>query len=212
MDEGDEEQRTVWCGNLSERMSEEVLYELFLQAAPLERVYIPKDKSGKCLNYGFVTFKHLCSVQYSVDALNGISLYGKKIIIKPRNGSVQRRKFNSFTPTVANIPLSALTDLHSPPENSLGSVDLLMQLGSQLLLNNNRNYFNQDYREERFVPSNRGESSNHHNENRDKQRSYRRYNNYRHNDRYLKTLRIARDLPICAKVGITAAYKVESEF
>lgn len=27
----DEEMRTLWCGNLSEKVTEEILYELFLQ-------------------------------------------------------------------------------------------------------------------------------------------------------------------------------------
>lgn len=94
MDVVPEDERTVWCGNLSDKITEEVLYELFLQAAPLERVNIPKDKDGKQCTYGFVTFKHLVSVFYASDLLNGTMLYGRRINIKPRNGNV--RQYNIY--------------------------------------------------------------------------------------------------------------------
>ena len=43
----DEEQlRTLWCGGVSEKVDEEILYELFLNAGPLERVTIPRDKEN----------------------------------------------------------------------------------------------------------------------------------------------------------------------
>jgi RNA-binding protein 7 len=29
----EEDNRTVWCGNLSEKVTEEILYELFLQVS-----------------------------------------------------------------------------------------------------------------------------------------------------------------------------------
>ncbi|CAK9807502.1 Splicing regulator RBM11 [Anthophora quadrimaculata] len=58
----DEDQRTVWCGNLSEKVTEEILYELFLQGGPVQRVSIPRDRDGKQRTYGFVTYKHINSL------------------------------------------------------------------------------------------------------------------------------------------------------
>lgn len=77
--------RTVWCGNLSDQVTEELLYELFLQAAPLERVRIPTDKDGKKMNYGFITFKHEISIEYALQLLNGTRLFDKQLSIKYRN-------------------------------------------------------------------------------------------------------------------------------
>ncbi|CAH0552758.1 unnamed protein product [Brassicogethes aeneus] len=76
--------RTVWCGNLSNQVTEELLYELFLQAAPLERVKIPTDKEGRRSNFAFITMKHEISVPYATQLLNGTSLFEKKINVKPR--------------------------------------------------------------------------------------------------------------------------------
>ncbi|CAH1956080.1 unnamed protein product [Acanthoscelides obtectus] len=82
--------RTVWCGNLSDKVTEELLYELFLQAAPLQRVKIPSDKEGRKSNFGFVTFKHECSVDYATQLLNGTRLFDKCINVKPRNNNQNR--------------------------------------------------------------------------------------------------------------------------
>ncbi|XP_044262360.1 RNA-binding protein 7 [Tribolium madens] len=85
----DEQARTIWCGNLSEKVTEELLWELFLQVAPLERVRIPTDKSGRKSSYGFVTVKHECSVSYVVRMLDGTPLYDRRVIVKPK-GQNQR--------------------------------------------------------------------------------------------------------------------------
>ncbi|KAK9744587.1 RNA recognition motif [Popillia japonica] len=81
--------RTIFCGNLSSKVTEEILYELFLQAAPLEKVKIPLDKD----------------VPYAVDLMQGISLYQKKIIVKPRSGSVHGYQENGrqYTPAISKV-------------------------------------------------------------------------------------------------------------
>lgn len=85
----DDPDKTIFCGNLSTKVTEELLYELFLQAGPLERVKIPLDKEGRLASYAFITFKHKISVPYALQLLNGIELYQKKLNLKPRNGSQQ---------------------------------------------------------------------------------------------------------------------------
>ncbi|PNF42482.1 hypothetical protein B7P43_G08734 [Cryptotermes secundus] len=79
--------RTVWCGNLSEKVTEPLLYELFLQAGPLENVRIPKDRDGRQRNFGFVTFRHECSVPYSVALFEGTDLFNKILILQSKNGT-----------------------------------------------------------------------------------------------------------------------------
>ncbi|CAG5099559.1 Oidioi.mRNA.OKI2018_I69.XSR.g16581.t1.cds [Oikopleura dioica] len=69
--------RTVWVGNLEPRVTEEILFELFLQIAPLEDVTKPKNK-----NFAFILFTHKESPDYAVRTLNKISLFGQKIHVK----------------------------------------------------------------------------------------------------------------------------------
>lgn len=98
----DSDARTIWCGNLSKRVTEELLYELFLQAAPIERVRIPKDK-GQQAQYGFVTVKHLVSVPYSIELLNGVELFGRPLNLKPRNlGQNHASQNHGNVPLVVN--------------------------------------------------------------------------------------------------------------
>lgn len=83
----DNKDRTLYCGNLSENVTEDLLYELFQQAGPLEGVSIPKDKEGNKRNFGFVTFKHEVSVPYAVALMRGVSLFGKHLRLEFRTGA-----------------------------------------------------------------------------------------------------------------------------
>ncbi|XP_015120046.1 RNA-binding protein 7 [Diachasma alloeum] len=83
----DEEARIIWCGNLSSRCNEEILYELFLQAGPVEKVNIPKDRDGNQKNFGFVTFRHPVSVPYALGLFEGTSIYNRPLTIKARQSS-----------------------------------------------------------------------------------------------------------------------------
>ncbi|XP_047421379.1 splicing regulator RBM11 [Sciurus carolinensis] len=83
----EEAERTVFVGNLEARVREEILYELFLQAGPLTKVTICKDREGKPKSFGFVCFKHPESVSYAIALLNGIRLYGRPINVQYRFGS-----------------------------------------------------------------------------------------------------------------------------
>ena len=48
---------TVWVGNLDNRATEELLYELFLQAGPLDDVVMPTDnRSGQTKGFAFVEY------------------------------------------------------------------------------------------------------------------------------------------------------------
>jgi len=83
----EDKERTLYCGNLSDKVTEDLLYELFLQAGPLENVTIPKDKDGRQRNFAFITFKHTVSVPYSIALMNEISLYGRPLRLDARSVS-----------------------------------------------------------------------------------------------------------------------------
>ncbi|XP_075047554.1 RNA-binding protein 7 [Mixophyes fleayi] len=82
-----EADRTLFVGNLDPRATEEILFELFLQAGPAITVKIPKDKDGKSKPFAFVNFKHEESVPYGMSLLNGIKLFGRPLKIQFRSGS-----------------------------------------------------------------------------------------------------------------------------
>lgn len=109
----DEDKRTLWCGNLSEKVSEDVLYELFLQAAPVDRVKLFKGRNPNQSAYAFVTLKHGNSVLYTAQLLNGIMLYKRKVTIKPREGVEYAR-------TEPILP--------APPDYTINDSDIINQL------------------------------------------------------------------------------------
>ncbi|KAJ8368887.1 hypothetical protein SKAU_G00089150 [Synaphobranchus kaupii] len=83
----DEADRSLFVGNLDPKVTEELLFELFLQAGPLIKVRIPKDNDGKPKHFGFVNFKHEVSVMYAMNLLNGTRLHGRPLKIQFRSGS-----------------------------------------------------------------------------------------------------------------------------
>ncbi|KAG8590813.1 hypothetical protein GDO81_006916 [Engystomops pustulosus] len=82
----EEADRTIYVGNLDCNVREEILYELFLQAGPLTKVTIAKDKEGNLKSFGFVCYKHTESVPYAISLLNGIRLFGRPIKLQYRFG------------------------------------------------------------------------------------------------------------------------------
>ncbi|BFZ08775.1 hypothetical protein BsWGS_11814 [Bradybaena similaris] len=63
-----EDSRTLWVGNLDEKVTEPLMYELFLQTGPIERLIFVTEGDGenkKHTGQAFVVFKHSESVQYA---------------------------------------------------------------------------------------------------------------------------------------------------
>ncbi|XP_067009891.1 RNA-binding protein 7 [Anabrus simplex] len=81
-----EDSRTIWCGNLSDKVTEDILFELFHQGGPLEKVRIPRDRDGRQRAFGFITYKHECSVPYALKVFEGTQLFNREINLKQRNG------------------------------------------------------------------------------------------------------------------------------
>ncbi|XP_005927367.1 RNA-binding protein 7 [Haplochromis burtoni] len=83
----EETDRTVFIRNLDTKVTEELLFELFLQAGPLVKTKIPKDSDGRQKTFGFAVYKHDVSVPYAVQLLNGTMLNGRNIHVQFRSGS-----------------------------------------------------------------------------------------------------------------------------
>ncbi|XP_068173068.1 RNA-binding protein 7 [Antennarius striatus] len=83
----EETDRTLFIRNLHQKVTEELLFELFLQAGPLIKTKIPKDSDGKQKSFGFAVYKHEVSVPYAMQLLNGTSLFGRQLCVQFRSGS-----------------------------------------------------------------------------------------------------------------------------
>uniref|UniRef100_A0A8C1VS64 RNA binding motif protein 11 n=2 Tax=Cyprinus carpio TaxID=7962 RepID=A0A8C1VS64_CYPCA len=76
--------RTILVGNIHSCVTEEILFELFLQAGPVDEVRIFRD--AQQAPYGCVYYKHAEAVPYAVELLNGIWLYGQPIKLQRKTG------------------------------------------------------------------------------------------------------------------------------
>ncbi|VFQ99922.1 unnamed protein product [Cuscuta campestris] len=71
---------TAYVGNLDPQVTDELLWELFVQAGPVVNVYVPKDRvTGAHQGYGFAEFRSEEDADYAIKVLNMIKLYGKPI-------------------------------------------------------------------------------------------------------------------------------------
>jgi RNA recognition motif-containing protein len=67
-------------GGLDEKVSETILWELFVQAGPVVNVHMPKDRiTQNHQGYGFVEFMSEEDADYAIKIMNMIKLYGKPI-------------------------------------------------------------------------------------------------------------------------------------
>nr|XP_020641109.1 splicing regulator RBM11 [Pogona vitticeps] len=122
--------RTLFVGNLESRVGEEILYELFLQAGPVTKVTICKDKDGKPKTFGFVCFKHTESVPYAIALLNGIRLYGRPIKVQYRFGS-------SHPPELSSPCQNMENDVQSPIYRNVEPYGGTASHASPFQINNN---------------------------------------------------------------------------
>jgi len=87
-----EQERTIWCGNLSGEVTDEILYELFLQAGPLERVHRPRDKeTGERRLFAFVTYEDEETVPYALELYQDTQLYGRSLRLQPQGTESKQR-------------------------------------------------------------------------------------------------------------------------
>jgi splicing factor 3B subunit 4 len=71
---------TLYVGDLDPKVTEALLWELFLQAGPVANVHIPKDKlSGDHQGFGFVEFHNEMDADYASKIMNMIKLYGRPL-------------------------------------------------------------------------------------------------------------------------------------
>ncbi|XP_057306959.1 splicing factor 3B subunit 4-like [Hydractinia symbiolongicarpus] len=71
---------TVYCGNIDDKVLEALLWELFLQAGPVVNVHMPKDRiTQNHQGYGFIEFMSEEDADYAIKVMNMIKVFGKPI-------------------------------------------------------------------------------------------------------------------------------------
>ncbi|RUS87897.1 hypothetical protein EGW08_004313 [Elysia chlorotica] len=83
---------TVYVGGLDEKVQENILWELFLQAGPVVNVHMPKDRVTQThQSYGFIEFMSEEDADYAIKIMNMIKLYGKPIRVNKASAHTKRQ-------------------------------------------------------------------------------------------------------------------------
>ncbi|KAF3935560.1 Nucleolin [Dactylella cylindrospora] len=82
---------TVYIGNLDERVTDAIVWELMLQAGRIVNVHLPKDRVTQThQGFGFVEFVSEEDAEYAARIMNQIRLYGKPIRVNKASADKQK--------------------------------------------------------------------------------------------------------------------------
>lgn len=108
---------TVHIGQLDDRVTDDILWELMIQAGPVKHVYIPRDRiTGKHHGYGFCEFQTELDAAYATKVLNMTTLFSKSIRLAQSSADRQPRDIgaNLFVGNLApNVDEKLLYDAFS---------------------------------------------------------------------------------------------------
>ncbi len=83
----------LFVGNISFRMSEDELRNLFSESGKVLSVAIPADRdTGRKRGFAFVEMENQEEAQTAIDALNGKTVDGREIVVNPSRP--RERQFN----------------------------------------------------------------------------------------------------------------------
>ncbi|XP_039304067.1 negative elongation factor E isoform X2 [Solenopsis invicta] len=93
-----------------------LLIIFIIKGGPVQKITIPKDREGKQRTYGFITYKHMKSVEYALLLFDGTMLYNRTLNMKPRNNT-ESQQAEQFSNPVRNM-------------------NYMLELGQQMMLGN----------------------------------------------------------------------------
>jgi len=98
--EPENKDRTLFCINIDQRCTEDILYELFLQAGPLENIIRKEDRNGNliCL----IIYKHIESCDYAIKLFNGITLFNTSLKVQQSQAGGQGQQQKRPVPSQNN--------------------------------------------------------------------------------------------------------------
>ena len=81
----------MYIGNLDERVTDPLVWELMLQAGRIVNVHLPKDRVTQThQGYGFVEFQTEEDAEYAAKIMNQVRLYGKPIRVNKASADKQK--------------------------------------------------------------------------------------------------------------------------
>jgi len=112
-DVDEEKLRTLWCGSgsgsLDPRVDEEILYELFQNAGPLEKVIICSARNQTGKKFALIVFQHIESPAYAAELFKGTELFEKALILSTNSRIATGQRpghFRSFSDPARLAPRS----------------------------------------------------------------------------------------------------------
>ncbi|KAL1304385.1 hypothetical protein AAFC00_003385 [Neodothiora populina] len=86
-----DKEATVYVGNLDERVTDPLIWELMLQAGRIANVHLPKDRVTQThQGYGFVEFQSEEDAEYAARIMNQVRLWGKPIRVNKASADKQK--------------------------------------------------------------------------------------------------------------------------
>ncbi|TGZ83251.1 RNA-binding domain-containing protein [Ascodesmis nigricans] len=86
-----DKEATVYIGNLDERVTDAIVWELMLQAGRIVNVHLPKDRVTQShQGFGFVEFISEEDAEYAARIMNQVRLYGKPIRVNKASADKQK--------------------------------------------------------------------------------------------------------------------------
>lgn len=86
-----DKEATVYIGNLDERITDAMIWELMLQAGRIAGVHLPKDRVTQShQGFGFVEFVSEEDAEYAAKIMNQIRLFGKAIRVNKASADKQK--------------------------------------------------------------------------------------------------------------------------
>ncbi|KAI0157554.1 hypothetical protein GGR57DRAFT_48038 [Xylariaceae sp. FL1272] len=86
-----DKEATVYVGNIDERATDALMWELMVQAGPVVNVHLPKDRVTQShQGFGFVEFNGEGDADYAAKIMNGIRLYGKALRVNKASADKQK--------------------------------------------------------------------------------------------------------------------------
>lgn len=94
---------SLYFGNLDQQVTEMILYELFIQFAPVKSLNLPKDRILRThQGYGFVEFKTSKDAEYVLEILRGIRLFGRVLKLKRAEANLKASQSTQVGAVSAN--------------------------------------------------------------------------------------------------------------
>ncbi|XP_055331606.1 RNA-binding protein 7-like [Paramacrobiotus metropolitanus] len=129
--------RTLFAGNVDARVTRKMLYELMVQAGPVESINLVPPKEHATKTMAFVRFEHAVSVRYAMLVLDQVTLFRSSLSLNYSgvHKAKPRPRYPPFAPTFFEIPpgLDQVNDTNKELLVSVNAIPPLSYLSGYFL-------------------------------------------------------------------------------